>query len=46
MLKEFGTMKFDAVMGHPPYNIDTDIDFVDLGHKLSNNITAMIAPQK
>ena len=46
MLKEFGTMKFDAVMGNPPYNIDTDIDFVDLGYKLSTNITAMIAPPK
>ena len=46
MLKEFETMKFDAVMGNPPYNIDTDIDFIDLGYKLSNNITAMIAPQK
>ena len=46
MIKEFGQMKFDAVMGNPPYNIDTDIDFVELGYKLSNNITAMITPQK
>lgn len=34
-LKEtFGIMKFDAVIGNPPYNNDIYLDFVTLGHKL------------
>lgn len=44
--KEFGTMKFDVVIGNPPYNRGMDLDFVDLGYKLSNKYTCMITPAK
>lgn len=44
--KEFGTMKFDIVIGNPPYNRGMDLDFVDLGYKLSNKYTCMITPAK
>ena len=44
--KEFGTMKFDVVIGNPPYNKGMDLDFVDLGYKLSNKYTCMITPAK
>lgn len=33
--KEFNTVKFDLVIGNPPYNKGMDLDFVDLGYKLS-----------
>lgn len=42
MTKKFGLKEYDAVVGNPPYNVGTDIDFIDLGYKLSGNITAMI----
>lgn len=46
-LKEkFGTMKFDVVIGNPPYNNDIYLDFVTLGHTLSNKYTMMITPAK
>lgn len=44
--KEFNTMKFDVVIGNPPYNKGMDLDFVDLGYKISNKYTVMITPAK
>ena len=44
--KEFNTMKFDVVIGNPPYNKGMDLDFVDLGCKISNKYTVMITPAK
>lgn len=46
MKKEFGQMKFDVVIGNPPYSKGMDLDFVDLGYKLSNKYTVMITPAK
>ena len=39
-------MKFDVVIGNPPYNRGMDLDFVDLGFKLSEQYTVMITPAK
>lgn len=39
-------MKFDVVIGNPPYNKGMDLDFVDLGYKLSKKYTVMITPAK
>lgn len=44
--KEFDTMKFDLVIGNPPYNKGMDLDFVDLGYKISDQYTVMITPAK
>ena len=44
--KEFNIVKFDVVIGNPPYNRGMDLDFVDLGYKLSNKYTCMITPAK
>ena len=44
--KEFGTMKFDVVIGNPPYNKGMDLDFVDLGYKLSEKYACFITPAK
>lgn len=44
--KEFNTIKFDVVIGNPPYNKGMDLDFVDLGYKISNKYTVMITPAK
>lgn len=46
MKKEFGQMKFDVVIGNPPYNKGMDLDFVDLGYKLSKQYVCMITPAK
>lgn len=39
-------MKFDVVIGNPPYNNDLYLDFVTLGHQLSTKYTCMITPAK
>lgn len=44
--KEFNTVKFDVVIGNPPYNNDIYLDFVQLGHKLSNECSCWITPAK
>ena len=42
----FGIMKFDVVIGNPPYNNDIYLDFVVLGHNLASQCTCMITPAK
>lgn len=37
---------FDVVIGNPPYNKGMDLDFVDLGYKLSKKYVCMITPAK
>lgn len=44
--KELNTMKFDVVIGNPPYNNDVYLDFVTLSHQLSSQYTCMITPAK
>lgn len=39
-------MKFDVVIGNPPYNNDIYLDFVTLGHNLASKYTCMITPAK
>lgn len=46
MKKEFGQMKFDVVIGNPPYNKGMDLDFVDLGFSICNKYCLMIVPAK
>ena len=43
---KFGRMKFDVVVGNPPYNNDIYLDFVTFGHRLSAQYTLMITPAK
>lgn len=43
---KFRRMKFDVVVGNPPYNNDIYLDFVTLGHRLSTQYTLMITPAK
>ena len=42
----FNNMKFDVVIGNPPYNKGMDLDFVNLGFELSKQYTVMITPAK
>ena len=42
----FNSMKFDVVIGNPPYNKGMDIDFVNLGFELSTKYCVMIVPAK
>ena len=42
----FGDMKFDVVVGNPPYNNDMYIDFVMKGHELSQGYSLWITPAK
>ena len=42
----FNNMKFDVVIGNPPYNKGMDLDFVNLGFDLSKQYTVMITPAK
>lgn len=45
--KEFKQeMKFDVVIGNPPYNKGMDLDFVNKGYELSQKYTCMITPAK
>lgn len=46
MKKEFGQMKFDVVIGNPPYNKDIYLDFVTLGHTLASKYDCWITPAK
>lgn len=39
-------MRFDVVVGNPPYNDDIYIDFVNIGHNISNKLVCMITPAK
>lgn len=39
-------MKFDVVVGNPPYNNDAYLDFVMLGHKLAKSYDLWITPAK
>jgi site-specific DNA-methyltransferase (adenine-specific) len=39
-------MHFDVVIGNPPYNNDLYVDFVELGTKLSKEISTFITPSK
>ena len=39
-------MKFNIVIGNPPYNKGMDLDFMDLGYRLSTEYTSMIVPAK
>lgn len=39
-------MKFDVVLGNPPYNNDMYIDFVELGHNLAKFCDSWITPAK
>ena len=46
MKKEFGQMRFDVVIGNPPYNKDIYLDFVTLGHTLASKYDCWITPAK
>ena len=42
----FGDVKFDVVIGNPPYNRGMDLDFVYKGFQLSTKYCVMITPAK
>jgi hypothetical protein len=44
--RAFGDMKFDVVIGNPPYNRGMDLDFVHMGFKLCQKYCVMITPAK
>ena len=39
-------MRFNIVIGNPPYNNDIYLDFVTLGYKVCSDYTSMITPAK
>lgn len=39
-------MRFDVVIGNPPYNRDIYVDFVTAGHKLASKFSCWITPAK
>lgn len=43
---KFGRMKFDVVVGNPPYNNDIYLKFVTFGDQLASKYTLMITPAK
>ncbi len=45
-IEDGDTLKFDVVIGNPPYNRGMDLDFVALGYILSSQYTVMITPAK
>ena len=42
----FKDMKFDVVVGNPPYNNDKYLDFVTVGHRLASKYSLWITPAK
>lgn len=46
MQKEENSMKFDIVIGNPPYNNDIYLDFINMANKLSRYSYSMIIPAK
>lgn len=42
----FSNMRFDVVIGNPPYNKGMDLDFVNKGFEMSKQYTVMITPAK
>lgn len=46
VLGAFNNMKFDVVIGNPPYNKGMDLDFVNLGFEISTKYCVMITPAK
>ena len=44
--RSFGDMKFDVVVGNPPYNKGMDLDFVNRGFDLCDKYCVMITPAK
>jgi hypothetical protein len=42
----FKGMKFDVVVGNPPYNSDKYLDFVTIGHGLASKYSLWITPAK
>jgi site-specific DNA-methyltransferase (adenine-specific) len=44
--ERLGKMKFDIVVGNPPYNKDAYLDFVTMGHHLADKYSLWITPAK
>ena len=44
--KEFGDMKFDVILGNPPYNRGMDLDFVNQSFDICNKYCLFITPAK
>lgn len=44
--KELNEMKFNAIIGNPPYNNDAYIDFVTKGHAIATDYSLWITPAK
>ena len=44
--KEFGDMKFDVILGNPPYNRGMDLDFVNQSFDISDRYCLFITPAK
>ena len=45
-IREGKKMKFDVVIGNPPYNNDIYLEFVTLGHNLADKMSCWITPAK